>query len=190
MPENDQNPPANDQPKTTPPDTGTVDVAALTEDRDKWKHFARVHEDKWTALSAENEALKASQMSDAEKAIEAARAEGRALAAAEFGTQLTAAELSARAAKAGVSLPDTSFINLAAFTGDGGKPNGDAIDAFIGTLPAAGKPPFSPDVLNNAGNRQANKPAQLTRSDLQRMSPEEVDAARKAGQLNDLLGIQ
>ncbi|MEU4577257.1 hypothetical protein [Nonomuraea sp. NPDC023979] len=35
----------------------------------------------------------------------------------------------------------------------------------------------------------AEGPPQLTRSDLQRMTHEEINAARLAGQLNDLLGV-
>ncbi|MEQ4716081.1 hypothetical protein [Nonomuraea sp. B19D2] len=194
MPENDQN--NGDQNVTTPPatDTGTgdnVDVAALIADRDKWKHFAREHENKWQTLSGELAQLKQSQMSEAEKAIEAAKAEARSATLAEVGGTLATAELEKRAAKAGVTLPDPSYINLAAFMGADGNPNGEAIDAFIGTLPKPSTAPeFDQSVLNNAGNREANKPQQLTRADLQRMTPEEIEEARLAGKLNDLLGIK
>ncbi|GAA3473892.1 hypothetical protein [Nonomuraea roseola] len=190
----EQNNPGIEQPNAdaNKPDTGaeTVDVAALTAERDKWLHFARQHEDKWKALSAELDAVKQSQMSDTDRAIEAAKAEARKATLSEVGGKLTVAELTARAAKAGVTLPDPKFINLAALMGGDGEPDGDAIDGFIGTLPKPSTAPaFAQEVLNNAGNREANKPRQLTRADLQTMSYDEIEKARKAGQLNDLLGI-
>jgi hypothetical protein len=168
--------------------TDNVDVAELIKDRDKWKHFAREHETKWQTLSNELNTLKAATQTEAERAIEAARNEGRQAAASEYGGLLTAAELEKQAAKAGVSLPDPKFINLSALMSDG-APNGDAIAAFIGTLPKPASDGFPQEVLNNAGNREGNKPRQLTQADLHNMTLEEINAARMAGQLNDLLGI-
>lgn len=189
MSEQDLNPGNGDGTAT---DTGTgtenVDVAELIAERDKWKHFSKQHENNWKKASGELDALKASTQTDAEKAIEAAKAEARAAALGEVGVRLATAELEKRAAKAGVTLPDSSFINMNALMNDG-EPNGDAIDQFLGTLPKSGNDGFPQEVLNNAGNREGNKPRQLTQSDLHGMSNEEINKARMAGQLNDLLGI-
>lgn len=195
--------PGNDQPTNDTntgvgadggkPDTGAatdnVDVSELIAERDKWKHFAQKHENSWKSASKELEKLKQSQMTEAEKAIEAAKAEARQATLAELGAKLTASELAAEAAKAGVTLPDPTFINMAALMNDG-EPNAEAIKRFVSALPKANAPAFDPDVLKTSGNHEANKPRQLTRADLQRMTNEEIDAARRAGQLNDLLGIQ
>lgn len=42
----------------------------------------------------------------------------------------------------------------------------------------------------DAGARNEARPAQLTQSDLDRMTPEQISEARKKGQLDDLLGIK
>lgn len=42
----------------------------------------------------------------------------------------------------------------------------------------------------DGGARKESRPDQLTRDDLKRLSPREIEAARKAGRLNDLLGIK
>lgn len=165
-----------------------VDVEKLIAERAKWMHFAREHENKWRRLSKEFEAFKQAQMTEAERAVEAARAEGRQAAAQEYRELLTAAELEKLAVKSNVALPDSKFINLAALMNDDG-PNGEAIEAFIATLPKNG---FPQEVIGNAGNREGSgpvKPKQLTYADLQGMSYEEINRARMAGQLNDLLGI-
>lgn len=192
MPENDPNATVSDDTATTNPDTGTedVDVAALLADRDKWKSMARKHEAGYKDITKKYDQLSQSQMSETEKAIEAAKAEARKATLSEVGAELTTAALTAQAAKAGVTLPDVAYINVAALSGEDGRPNGDAIDAFLKTLPKAGKS-FDQDVFTKtAGNREGNKPRQLTRADLQGMAPEDVQAARLAGQLNDLLGIK
>lgn len=193
---NPGNEPVNDAGVTNDggkPDTGAendnIDVAKLIEERDKWKHFAREHENNWKSVSRELEKLRQASMTEAERAIEAAKAEARQATLAEVGAKLTASELAAEAARAGVTLPDPAFINMAALMNDG-EPNQEAIKKFVSALPKANKSDFDPDVLKNAGNREGNKPRQLTRADLDRMSWEEIDAARRAGQLNDLLGIQ
>jgi hypothetical protein len=43
---------------------------------------------------------------------------------------------------------------------------------------------------DGGARKDAAKAAQLTESDLDRMSPEQIDTARKEGRLNDLLGIK
>ncbi|GAA0955621.1 hypothetical protein [Nonomuraea longicatena] len=194
MPENDTNTTPTDDTtaNTTVADTGTdgVDVAALVAERDKWRTMARKHEAGFKDITKKYDQLSQSQMSETEKAIEAAKADTRKATLAELGAKLTTAELTARAAKAGVALPDVSYINVAVLAGDDGEPNGDAIDAFLRTLPKSGKS-FDQDVFHKtAGNREANKPPQLTRSDLQRMTNDEINVARLSGQLNDLLGIK
>ncbi|GAA2294037.1 hypothetical protein GCM10010149_47470 [Nonomuraea roseoviolacea subsp. roseoviolacea] len=190
--DNTTNPTDDTTTNTEVADKGTegVDVAALLAERDKWKTMARKHEAGFKDITKKYDQLSQAQMSETEKAIEAAKAEARKQALSEVGTRLTSAELTARAAKAGVTLPDVAYINLAALSGDDGEPNGDAIESFLKTLPKSGKS-FDQDVFNKtSGNREASKPRQLTRADLQGMTPEAIQAARLAGQLNDLLGIK
>ena len=43
---------------------------------------------------------------------------------------------------------------------------------------------------DGGARNDASKPSQLSESDLDRMSPEQVEAARKEGRLNNLLGIK
>lgn len=66
----------------------------------------------------------------------------------------------------------------------------DAISAFLAEYPelAADAQKFSGSADQGAKGRAA-KLAQLTQQDLDRMSPSEINAARREGRLNDLLGI-
>lgn len=155
------------------PDMGSrdVDIEKLTAELEKWKHFARRNEENWKRAAAE---------------AKSAAEEARQAALAEVAERLTIAEVTARAARHGVALPDSRFINVGALMSDG-EPDAEAIDAFLGTLPKAAQK-FDPLVLDT-GSREANTPPQLTRADLANMSYEEIDQARREGRLNDLLGI-
>lgn len=71
----------------------------------------------------------------------------------------------------------------------------DAIKAAVEANPRLGAAPADPKAPapNPAqGSSASGAPgdAQLTRSDLERMSPQEIEKARKEGRLNDLLGIK
>lgn len=140
------------QTETSPPDkTPEEIIAELTAERDKWKAFSRQNEDKYKAASQERDRLKEAQMTEAEKALEQARAEGRNSALSELGTELAQAEMAAAAAKTGAQLPDTQYLNIGSFLGADGRPNKEAIEAFVSSLP---KPsPFPP--IQGAGTSGA-----------------------------------
>ncbi|MDX3206059.1 hypothetical protein [Streptomyces scabiei] len=166
------------------PQTPTLE--ALQAEVDKWKSLSRTNEKRWQDASAERDALKQSGMTDAEKAIEAAKAQARSATLAEYGTRLADAELRAQAAKAGVELPPAEFLNLTKFVGEDGSVNADVIGTFVSSLP---KPVAEPEFDQGLGlGRQGGSGVQqLTRDDLSRMSPQEINAARKAGQLDALM---
>jgi hypothetical protein len=168
----------------TPPET--PDVAALQAEVDKWKALSRKNEDRFKATSAELDQFRQESMSDADKAIEAAKAEGRNAALAEVGTRIADAELRAQAAAAGVELPSAEFLNMSRFIGSDGSVDSDAVTAFVSSLPkpAAG-PAFRQDI--GLGRQGGQAPGQLTRDDLSRMTPSEINAARKEGKFDALL---
>jgi hypothetical protein len=166
------------------PQTPTLET--LQAEVDKWKSLSRTNEKRWQDASAERDALKESGMTDAEKAIEAAKAQARSATLAEYGTRLADAELRAQAAKAGVELPPAEFLNLTKFVGEDGSVNADVIGTFVSSLP---KPVAEPEFDQGLGlGRQGGSGVQqLTRDDLSNMSPQEINAARKAGQLDALM---
>jgi hypothetical protein len=168
----------------TPPET--PDVATLQAEVDKWKALSRKNEDRFKATSAELDQFRQESMSDADKAIEAAKAEGRNAALAEVGTRIADAELRAQAAAAGVELPSAEFLNMSRFIGSDGSVDSDAVTAFVSSLPkpAAG-PAFRQDI--GLGRQGGQAPGQLTRDDLSRMTPSEINTARKEGKFDALL---
>ncbi|QUI30677.1 hypothetical protein H9W91_07255 [Streptomyces alfalfae] len=167
-------------------DSGTASVESLQAEVDKWKSLSRTNEKRWNEASAELSKFQQSQMTDAEKAIEEARNQARSAALAEYGTRLADAELRAQAAKAGVNLPSAEFLNLNKFVGDDGAVNAELIGNFVSTLP---KPVADPEFDQGLGlGRQAGAGVdQLSRDDLSRMTPQEINAARKAGKLDSLM---
>ncbi|MEV0823845.1 hypothetical protein [Nonomuraea rubra] len=174
-------------------ETGTEtapDIDALKNEVAKWRTMSRKHEANAKATSKQLEELQAANLSDAEKAIAEARAEGERTAVTKLSTRLASAELTAEAAKAGAQLPDVEFINFGKFVGTDGDVDADAVKAFVKSLPkVGGKPKFDPDALGGSGDGSGSKVRQLTRDDLKRMNFEQIEEARKKGQLNDLLGI-
>jgi hypothetical protein len=177
--------PSTETPATETP-SGTPDVASLQAEVDKWKALSRKNEDRFKATSAELDQFRQASMSDADKAIEAAKAEARTAAFAEVGTRIADAELRAQAASAGVELPSAEFLNMSRFVGSDGSVDSDAVTAFVSSLPkpAAG-PAFRQDI--GLGRQGGQAPGQLTRDDLSRMTPSEINAARKDGKLDSLL---
>ncbi|MFC4116465.1 hypothetical protein [Nonomuraea zeae] len=164
----------------------TVDVDALIAERDKWKTFARTHEDRWKTASKELDDLRKASLPDAERVIEEAKEKARSETLAEVGSRLATAELRAAAAAAGVVIPDTvtQYLDVSRFIGDDGNPNADAISSFIASLPQPKAPKFS----QNVGiGPQSSGVSQLTREDLGRMTPDQINKARDEGRLNSLL---
>ncbi|MGW2709438.1 hypothetical protein HKX69_05810 [Streptomyces argyrophyllae] len=168
----------------TPPQGPTVE--SLQAEVEKWKSLSRTNEKRWNDASSELERIRQESMTDAEKAIEAAKAEARNAALAEVGTRLVDAELRAQAAAAGVELPSADFLNMSRFLGSDGSVDTAAVTAFVSSLP---KPAAGPAFRQDIGLGRQGEPAagQLTRDDLSRMTPREINEARKAGKLDALL---
>lgn len=181
--------PANEtvtDPNATVTDTDTTDWKVEAE---KWKGFSRKHEDNWKANSKELEALRASQMTDSEKAIADAESRGRASGLSEAGTRLANAELRAAAATAGVAIPETlsGLLDVSRLLTADGTPDVGAINALVASLGTA-KPP-APTFAQNTGvgPQGTSTTGQLTHDDLRKMSPIEINKARKEGLLNHLM---
>jgi hypothetical protein len=178
------------------PDTGTVDpqndptlvdVDALIADRDKWKSFARTHEDKWKAAAKDLADLRNANLPDSEKAIAEAEARGRQAALAEVSGTLAEAELRTQAALAGAEIPDavSQYLDVARFTGPDGTPDTAAIATFVASLTPKG-PKFAQNVGIGPQGTGAGI-SQLTREDLARMTPGQINMARDEGRLDSLL---
>jgi hypothetical protein len=169
-------------PPVTPPNADTTDWKAEAE---KWKGFSRKHEDSWKQATKELDAIKTAGMTDVEKAV----AEANAKTLSGVAEMLATADLKVAAAKAGVDLPDTRFINMKNFVNDG-KTDSEAIEAFIKTL-GTGKSDFADPAKLGMGatGGGAGKPEQYTREKLRNMTHAQIVEAQKKGHLNDLLGI-
>ncbi|GGX08215.1 hypothetical protein [Streptomyces noursei] len=168
------------------PDGQSPEVAELQAEIDKWKAMSRKNEERFKSASHELDGFRQSQMTDTEKAIEAARVEARNAALSEVGTKLVDAELRAASSAAGVNLPGAEFLNLGSFLDGSGNPDSARIEAFVSSLP---KPGSGASYAQNIGLGRQGSPAagQLTREDLSRMSPREINEARAAGKCDALL---
>lgn len=172
-----------------------IEPATAADDDKDWKAEA----EKWKALSRKNEnashdalreleKLRAERMSDTEKAIAEAEQRGAQTAAEKFQRKL--AEASFKAAAVGkVADPDAilDLVDVSKFITPEGVDDESiaaAVERFAKAAPAQKK--FGlPD-----GGPKGDQPVQLTETDLQRMSPEQIVEARAKGQFNDLLGLK
>lgn len=161
----------------------------------KWKAMARKNEQaaKTNASAAAKLAkIEEASKSDLEKAqAAAAEAETRAKAAEErIAKVLTRAAVETAAAKAGAIDTEAVFALLPsdAITIDGDQVSG--VDAALAALQKSkpylfGKAKPAPGSAD--GGHQGGKAAQWTKADLKGKSPEEINAARKAGLLVSLM---
>lgn len=176
------------------------DVLAAIAERDRWKGHARTWETRAETSAREAREAKKAGLPDEEKAKEDIRDEVRAEIMGTLGVQLAEAAFT-KAATGKVASVDDALDLLAPAEKDGTRPemkrylrtdgtvDSAAIEGAVERLaklaPAGtGKTPV-PKVDRNG--RTGGRPTQLTRSDLQKMSPEKIMEAQKAGQLDDLL---
>jgi hypothetical protein len=129
-----------------------------------------------------------------EQALELARREAAAEATGKANARLVRAEIRAAAAQRvknpalAVKLIDASAIEV----DDDGEVDADAlasaIDALLADYPelAASAPGFGSADQGAKGRTAA--PTQLTKSDLESMSPEAINQARREGRLSKILG--
>ncbi|MFE8916873.1 hypothetical protein [Streptomyces globisporus] len=179
----------NDQNTETAPATLEEALALLNQEREnvtKWKGLSRTNEDRWKEVSQERDQLKQATLTDSEKAIEQARQEARNAALSEVGTDLVSAEIRVQATAAGVQLPDPQFLNLNSFLGSDGRPNAEAIQTFVSSLPKPQQQGYRQDL--GLGRQGGNAPG-LSREEYNRMSREDRKKAREDGRVtNALLG--
>lgn len=173
---------------------GDAGKKALDAMKAKWKEADKLAKDNAAALAALQAKVDGKE-AEHQAAAEAQKVRDEALATAN--KRILSAEV--RAAAAG-KLNDPSdalaYIDLTSFeVGEDGSVDADAIGAAVTDLiskkpylAAQGGRKFQGSADGGARN-DATKAAQLTESDLDRMTPEQIDKARKEGRLNDLLGI-
>jgi hypothetical protein len=172
-------------------DAGKKALDAMKAERNEAKAEAKRIADEFAALKAQVEGKQAEF--EAEKKAR----ELEAAALSKANERILKAEVRAAAAAKLADPQDAlRFLDLSTFeVGTDGEVDGDAVASAINDLiqtkpylAAQGKR-FEGSADGGARN-DAAQTAQLTDSDLERMSPEQIEEARKAGRLNDLLGIK
>lgn len=186
------------------------DVDALKADRDKWKSQSRKHETRAKAnakAAKELEELRSKNLPPDEAAVREAEERGRTAARAEHAQALAGARI--EAALTGIVDDPADLVeelNLAKYVDDDGEVDTDAIEelkekwsARMGTKKTededddepGDKPKRKADLKQGKrGKNGSGTPEQLTRDWLSGKTPEQIEAARLAGQLNDVLGIK
>lgn len=132
-----------------------------------------------------------------EAAIEQARREAREEVLSTSNARLVRAELKA-ALTGKVSNPavalrliDASGIDVDADGDVDADAVASAIEALLVEAPElAAKPARFQGGADQGAKGKNSQPAQLTQADLQNLSPDQVNEARRAGRLNNLLGIK
>lgn len=172
---------------TTTTSTDSDSTADAAADLAKWKSMARKHERESKAAAAELEKLRKASMSDTEKAIEEARKAARSEVLAELGAELV--DSAVRVAANGRLDVDTVLEGLdrSKFLDEDGKPDTKRIGAWIDKLAPKGEPKRSATDTGQGARGGGNASQIRDRAALKNMTPEQIVAARKAGQLNDLL---
>jgi len=182
---------ATDEGEKTLGDAGKKALDAM---KAKWKEAEAARK----GLEADFQAFKAkAEGKEAEftAAQEAQRIKDEALSAAN--ERILKAEVRATATGKLADPQDAlRFLNLSDFeVGSDGEVDASQIETAIDDL-IESKPYLAAQGKRfqggaDAGARNdANTVAQLTEADLSRMTPDQIDEARKKGQLNDLLGIK
>lgn len=176
---------------------------ALEAERAKRKEFERKAK-RADDLEAEIQQLREQQMSDQEKALDKARKEAakeaRAEAMSEANKRLFRAEV--KAAAVGkvadpelLADPDVALRLLGldevpvTEAGDvDAEAISDALDALVESKPYLAVGDRQPVPGGDQGPRGGNGVSQLTRDQLQNMTPEQLVAAKKEGRLDKLMG--
>ena len=171
-------------------DPGKKALDAMKADRNAAKAEAKRIADEFAAFKAQAEGKEA----EYNASVEAQRVKDEALAAAN--DRIKRAEVRAAAAgKLNDPKDALSFLDLSTIeVNDDGEVDGDAVSAAINDL-IKSKPYLAAQGKRfegeaDGGARKETGPTQLTKDDLSRMSPEEINSARAEGRLNDLLGVK
>lgn len=171
-------------------DAGKKALDAMKAARNEAKAEAKRVADEFAAFKAQAEGKEA----EYNASVEAQRVKDEALAAAN--DRIKRAEIRAAAAgKLNDPKDALSFLDLSTIeVNDDGEVDGDAVSAAINDL-IKSKPYLAAQGKRfegeaDGGARKETGPTQLTKDDLSRMSPEEINSARAEGRLNDLLGVK
>lgn len=191
-PDGDELPPV-DPPADDDPDKGAK--AALVAEREA----RRQERDERKQMRVELDALK-QQLADRDKpaeelALEQARREAEQAVLEKANARIVRSELKAAAAGK-VKRPDLliKITDLSAIEVDeNGDPDADALNdaitTFLEEYPELSVEARSPGSADQGSQRRQAKPPQLTNDDIDRMTPEEIETARKEGRLNKLMGV-
>lgn len=172
-------------------DAGKKALDAMKADRNRARDEARQLREEFEAFKAKAEGREAEH----QQALEAQRIKDEALAVAN--QRILSAEVRAQAAgKLNDPADALAYIDLSSFeVGDDGAVDTDAIGSAIADL-ISRKPYLAAQGSRFQGSadggarKDATQPAQLTRADMERMSPEQIDEAMNKGQFDRLLGRQ
>lgn len=192
------------EPTTTEPTTATTEPTTTsttttepnpTETVEFWRDMAREQEKRAkdnVGKAKEYDKLVAASQTETERAQAAAEAAEQR--AADMQGRIVAAEI--KAALTGV-VPDPAAVvgdlNLAKFVTDDGNVDAEAVTALrerYEKLAPAGDGPRTPAPTPGQGANTTPRAGQITREALDTMSQTQIHEARKAGLLNDILGIQ
>lgn len=178
--------------ETTPgePATATVDPF-----KSKWEAQRKVNRDLEKKLLAAEQALADKDKPAEEAALDQARREATQQAVQAANQRIVKAELKAaltgKVANPAVAmrLIDTAEIAVS----DDGEVDADALSAAVESLlieapELAAKGTRFPGSADQGQKSAA--PQQLTQTDIESMTPEQIVEARKAGRLNKLLGVE
>lgn len=191
---------STDAPELSAPSEQTQPEVDWQAEASKWKEMARKHESankvppsrlaQLRAAEKELETIRESQLSETEKAVKEAEARGAATAASQFGQKIAAAEL--KAALAGL-IPDPAGViedlNLAKFVTDTGDVDADAVAALREKYALLAPAKNAPAPNLHQGRQGPPVQGQLSRADLERMTPDEITAAMAQGRLDEIRGI-
>ena len=184
--------PANDDGANTPAapagpqslEEALAELEKVRQEADKYKGLMRSEETKKKTLYEELQTIKQSQMSDAEKAIAEAEARGREAAKADFSEREKKLKLEAAAATVGIPEELRSILDVNKLVVDG-EVNTELLKTLSGNQ---ARPTFEKSARDLGIGAQSNgNGGQLTRQDLQGMTPQEIDKARKDGRCNAMM---
>ena len=173
-------PPADPTTDTPPVDMATDPPADDVSTFDPEKALAKIRKQ-----NAENAALRTAKKAAEDKAAASA---ADASEVPKLREQLMRAEVALE-----LGLPMTLAKRLQGATADEMRADAEELLAQV-ARPKANPIPLASKPVENlqpgSGKADQSGPAQLTRTDLAGMKPEQIEAARVAGQLNTLLGIR
>lgn len=173
---------------------GDAGKKALDAMKAKWKDADKLAKENAAALAALQAKLDGKEK---EHAAEQAKREAEQAVLAKANDRIRKSEIKA-AAKGVLADPQDAykFLDLEQFEVDAdGNVDEDAIAKALADLVKT-KPYLAVQDgkrfqgAADAGTRNESRPAQLTRADLARMTPQDIEKARIDGRLNDVLGIK